>query len=197
MSNLRLRNLRTMNVHEMRALVPQHKIRCGIIMINSTTGDILTVCEQQREDLNISVLGVPKGMLDETDTSLYACATREFREETGIDLARVEHYRPNVRIIFYNQYFYDILVLFIIIVKTNIIIDHSAIDSYEIANYAWISPMELIHIDKRASSTASTSSIGVPKYLRRLLSYIIMATAQYRYAINDRRDTKKVSHHCE
>jgi 8-oxo-dGTP pyrophosphatase MutT (NUDIX family) len=152
-------------------------------MINSTTGDILTVCEQKREDLDTFILGVPKGALDETDASLYACATREFREETGIDLARVKHCRPNVRVIFYNHYFYDILVLFIITVKTNIIINRATIDSYEIASYAWISPIELLHIDKR------TSSVGVPKYLRRLLTYMITMVAQYSHVNNE--DSKK------
>jgi 8-oxo-dGTP pyrophosphatase MutT (NUDIX family) len=174
-TNVRLRNLRAMNVREMRALVPRHKIRCGILMINSVTGDILTVCEQKREDLNISILGVPKGTLDETDASLYACATREFREETGIDLARIENYRLNTRIIFYNQYFHDILVLFIIMVKTNIVINRATIDSYEIASCAWISPIELLRIDKR------TTPVDIPKYLRRLLIYIIMMITQYQH----------------
>lgn len=153
----------------MRALTPRHNIRCGIVMINSTTGEILTVCEQKREDLGVFILGVPKGVLNETDTSLYACAIREFQEETGIDLARVHHYRLNMRFVFYNHHFHDILVLFVITVQSNIVIDRASIDSYEIAGYAWVSPIELMRID------CCKIPINVPKYLHRLLVYIITA----------------------
>jgi 8-oxo-dGTP pyrophosphatase MutT (NUDIX family) len=89
-------------------------IRAGVILTNADSSKILVVVNNERDNhrkgynrgngqlINEIKYGLPKGHI-EPGESIYQCATRELREETGI-LARVSPKDPNIKI--YNTVYY-------------------------------------------------------------------------------------------
>jgi len=71
-----------------------HVIRAGVILTNSDSSKILVVVNN--DNSSETKYGLPKGHI-EAGESVYQCATRELREETGI-LARVSPKDPKIKL---------------------------------------------------------------------------------------------------
>jgi 8-oxo-dGTP pyrophosphatase MutT (NUDIX family) len=69
-------------------------IRAGVILTNSDSSKILVVVNN--DNVKETKFGLPKGHLEPGET-IYQCATRELKEETGI-LARVSPKDPKVKL---------------------------------------------------------------------------------------------------
>jgi 8-oxo-dGTP pyrophosphatase MutT (NUDIX family) len=159
--------LRDLDARRARALYPPYNVRCGIALMNENTGSILVVRERARDDFCGNTLGIPKGMMINADRDFFACACREFREETGIELRDIDCHRADLRFVFHNEHFHDILVVFVVLVKSDIEIDESHVDAREISECFWASPTDLLEADARATD------ISLPRYIRRLINYLI------------------------
>lgn len=163
MMNYQAENLRTLDARSARAMYPPHQIRCGIILVNTQNGHILTVREKARDDFIGDKIGLPKGVMEDKDRDFFECASREFREEIGIDLRDIDHCYTGTRVIFHNKYFHDIIILFVVLVKNDIVIEQSRVDSREIAECVWMSVADFLRED----------SERVPRYIRRLACYLL------------------------
>ena len=69
-------------------------IRAGVVLTNSDSTKILVVVNN--DNASETKFGLPKGHLEPGET-IYQCATRELREETGI-LARVSPKDPKLKL---------------------------------------------------------------------------------------------------
>jgi 8-oxo-dGTP pyrophosphatase MutT (NUDIX family) len=96
----------------------------GIAIINKKENKILLVKEKTGK------WGLPKGRLEQKDPNIFACAVRELKEETGIDISRLNFYlRQSKKIAETTIYFIDI--------KIQTLSLKISIDPNEITEYIW------------------------------------------------------------
>jgi 8-oxo-dGTP pyrophosphatase MutT (NUDIX family) len=75
----------------------KHECRCGVVLISKNTNSVLIIKERIRRTPNSGKWGLPKGQMEEIDKrNKFACAKRELREETGINLDLIQHEQSGV-----------------------------------------------------------------------------------------------------
>lgn len=142
-----------------------YRVRCGIILVRRDTGSLLVVREKPRADFVGNIIGIPKGALLNIDRDFFACASRELREETGIDLAKVPHSRVSARFVFNNRFFRDVLFAFVVLIDSARGL-HLKPDEREISECMWFTLRDL-----------EQNRATVPAYMVSLTNYLCEESA--------------------